>query len=113
METNFSMLLSRNNIVVQEESARGLSWAVRILAEVLRAAGTIRWKSVEILDKDIIQKVEKEKIDITLPEKEFKIGKVQRINFNPNNTKELLVDIVIENDVVFPKTSMDLNTIHY
>ena len=28
-------------------------------------------KSVEILDKDIIQKVEKEKIDITLPEKEF------------------------------------------
>ena len=36
----------------------------------------------------------------------FKIGKVQRINFNPNNTKELLVDIVIENDVVFPKTSI-------
>ena len=35
----------------------------------------------------------------------FKIGKVQRINFNPNNTKELLVDIVVENDVVFPKTS--------
>jgi len=36
----------------------------------------------------------------------FKIGKVQRINFNPNNTKELLVDIVVENDVVFPKTSI-------
>ena len=36
----------------------------------------------------------------------FKIGKVQRINFNPNNTKELFVDIVIENDVVFPKTSI-------
>ena len=36
----------------------------------------------------------------------FKIGKVQTINFNPNNTKELLVDIVIENDVVFPKTSI-------
>ena len=35
----------------------------------------------------------------------FKIGKVQRINFNPINTKELLVDIVVENDVVFPKTS--------
>jgi len=36
----------------------------------------------------------------------FKIGKVQRINFNPNNSKELLVDIVIENDVIFSKTSI-------
>ena len=36
----------------------------------------------------------------------FKIGKVQKINFNPDNTRELLVDIVIENDVVFPKTSL-------
>ena len=36
----------------------------------------------------------------------FKIGKVQKINFNPNNTKELLVDIVVENDIVFPKTSV-------
>ena len=35
----------------------------------------------------------------------FKIGKVQKINFNPKNTRELLVDIVIENDVLFPKTS--------
>ena len=36
----------------------------------------------------------------------FKIGKVQKINFNPNNTRELLVDILIDNDVVFPKTSV-------
>ena len=36
----------------------------------------------------------------------FKIGKVQKINFNPNNTRELLVDIIIENDVLFPKTSL-------
>ena len=36
----------------------------------------------------------------------FKIGKVQKINFNPNNLKELFVDIVIDNDVVFPKTSI-------
>ena len=36
----------------------------------------------------------------------FKIGKVQKINFNSNNTRELLVDIVIDNDVVFPKTSL-------
>ena len=37
-------------------------------------------KSTEILDKDIIEKVEKEKIDITLPEKEFKIGKVHPVS---------------------------------
>ena len=36
----------------------------------------------------------------------FKIGKVQKINFNPNNLKELFVDIVVDNDVVFPKTSI-------
>ena len=35
----------------------------------------------------------------------YKIGKVQRINFNSNDTKELIVDIVIENDVKFSKTS--------
>ena len=32
-------------------------------------------KNIEILDKDIIEKIEKEKLDVTLPEKEFKIGK--------------------------------------
>ena len=36
----------------------------------------------------------------------FKIGKVQKINFNSKNTRELLVDIVIVNDVIFPKTSL-------
>ena len=35
----------------------------------------------------------------------FKIGNVKKINFNPDNTKELIVDIIIENDVNFPKTS--------
>ena len=35
----------------------------------------------------------------------YTIGKVQKINFNPNNTKELIVDIVIENDVQFSKSS--------
>tara|TARA_Y100000591_G_scaffold125165_1_gene106983 strand:+ start:20 stop:1087 length:1068 start_codon:yes stop_codon:yes gene_type:complete len=34
----------------------------------------------EILDKDIIEKVNREKIDITLPEKEFKIGKVHPVS---------------------------------
>ena len=37
-------------------------------------------RSVEILDKDILEKVKKEKIDITLPEKEFKIGKVHPVS---------------------------------
>ena len=36
----------------------------------------------------------------------FKIGKVQKINFNSKNTRELLVDIVVVNDVIFPKTSL-------
>jgi phospholipid/cholesterol/gamma-HCH transport system substrate-binding protein len=35
----------------------------------------------------------------------FKIGNVKKINFNPDNTKELIVDIIIENDVSFPETS--------
>ena len=34
----------------------------------------------QILNKDIIEKVQKEKIDITLPEKEFKIGKVHPVS---------------------------------
>ena len=37
-------------------------------------------KNNEILDKDIIEKVQKEKIDVTLPEKEFKIGKVHPVS---------------------------------
>ena len=37
-------------------------------------------KSTEILDKEIIEKVNKEKIDITLPEKDFKIGKVHPVS---------------------------------
>ena len=37
-------------------------------------------KSSEILDKDIIEKVKKEKIDVTLPEKEFKVGKVHPVS---------------------------------
>ena len=35
----------------------------------------------------------------------FKIGNVKKINFNPDNTKELIVDIIIENDVSFSKSS--------
>ena len=37
-------------------------------------------KNIDILDKDIIAKVQKERIDITLPEKEFKIGKVHPVS---------------------------------
>tara|TARA_Y100001970_G_scaffold270362_1_gene364152 strand:+ start:963 stop:2030 length:1068 start_codon:yes stop_codon:yes gene_type:complete len=41
---------------------------------------TYQLKSAEILDKNIIDKLEKEKIDITLPEREFKIGKVHPVS---------------------------------
>jgi len=37
-------------------------------------------KITEILDKDIIDRIKKEKIDITLPEKEFRIGKVHPVS---------------------------------
>ena len=37
-------------------------------------------KSVEISEKDIIEKVNKEKVDVTLPEKEFKIGKIHPVS---------------------------------
>jgi len=36
----------------------------------------------------------------------LKIGNVKRIKFNPLNSKELIVDVVIENDIKFPKTSI-------
>ena len=39
-----------------------------------------RLKLVEILDKDIIDRVKKEKVDVTLPEKDFKIGKVHPVS---------------------------------
>ena len=37
-------------------------------------------KNNEILDKDIIEKIQNEKIDITLPEKEFRIGRVHPVS---------------------------------
>ncbi len=36
----------------------------------------------------------------------LKIGNVKKIKFNPLNSKELIVDVVIENDIKFPKTSI-------
>ena len=35
----------------------------------------------------------------------YKIGKVKKINFNPKNTKELIVEITIEDNVQFSTTS--------
>ena len=67
-------------------------------------------KGINLFEKNRKFTIKYEKVDglsvsnpVTL--NGFKIGKVQKINFNPKNTKELLVDIVVENDVLFPKTS--------
>jgi len=67
-------------------------------------------KGINLFEKTRTFKVVYSKVDglassnpITL--NGYKIGKVQKINFNPNNTKELIVDIVIENDVQFSKSS--------
>ena len=68
-------------------------------------------KGINLFDKNRKFIVKYEKVDglsvsnpVTL--NGFKIGKVQKINFNSNNTRELLVDIIIDNDVIFPKTSL-------
>ena len=67
-------------------------------------------KGINLFDKNRKFIVKYEKVDglsvsnpVTM--NGFKIGKVQKINFNSKNTRELLVDIIIENDVIFPKTS--------
>ena len=68
-------------------------------------------KGINLFDKNRKFIVKYEKVDglsvsnpVTM--NGFKIGKVQKINFNSKNTRELLVDIIIDNDVVFPKTSL-------
>ena len=68
-------------------------------------------KGINLFDKNRKFTVKYEKVDglsvsnpVTM--NGFKIGKVQKINFNSKNTRELLVDIIIENDVIFPKTSL-------
>ena len=68
-------------------------------------------KGINLFDKSRKFTISYEKVDglsisnpVTM--NGFKIGKVQKINFNPDNTRELLVDILIDNDVVFPKTSV-------
>ena len=68
-------------------------------------------KGINLFDKNRKFIVKYEKVDglsvsnpVTM--NGFKIGKVQKINFNSKNTRELLVDIIIDNDVIFPKTSL-------
>ena len=68
-------------------------------------------KGINLFDKNRKFTVKYEKVDglsvsnpVTM--NGFKIGKVQKINFNSKNTRELLVDIIIDNDVIFPKTSL-------
>tara|TARA_B100001564_G_C20626885_1_gene665113 strand:+ start:200 stop:1144 length:945 start_codon:yes stop_codon:yes gene_type:complete len=68
-------------------------------------------KGINLFEKNRKFTIKYEKVDglsvsnpVTL--NGFKIGKVQKINFNPQNSRELLVDIIIENDILFPKTSL-------
>ena len=68
-------------------------------------------KGINLFDKNRKFIVKYEKVDglsvsnpVTM--NGFKIGKVQKINFNSKNTRELHVDIIIYNDVIFPKTSL-------
>ncbi len=68
-------------------------------------------KGINLFDKNRKFIVKYEKVDglsvsnpVTM--NGFKIGKVQKINFNSKNTRELLVDIIVDNDVIFSKTSL-------
>ena len=68
-------------------------------------------KGINLFDSNRNFKIKYSKVDglstsdpVTL--NGFKIGRVHKINFNPNNTKELIVDIIIENDVNFSNTSI-------
>lgn len=68
-------------------------------------------KGINLFDKNRKFTVKYEKVDglsvsnpVTM--NGFKIGKVQKINFNSKNTRELLVDIIVDNDVIFSKTSL-------
>ena len=67
-------------------------------------------KGINLFEKTRTFKVVYTKVDGLSPSNPvtlngYKIGKVQKINFNSNDTKELIVDIVIENDIKFSKTS--------
>jgi len=67
-------------------------------------------KGINLFEKTRTFKIVYTKVDGLSPSNPvtlngYKIGKVQKINFNPNNTKELIVDVIIENDVNFSKTS--------
>ena len=67
-------------------------------------------KGINLFEKTRTFKVIYTKVDGLSPSNPvtlngYKIGNVQTINFNSNDTKELIVDIVIENDVKFSKTS--------
>ena len=82
-----SEIFGKNGIINSEFKKLGSvpveekkNFAARINKVKQELSDVYKTKSNEILDKDIIEKVEKEKIDITLPEKEFKIGKVHPVS---------------------------------
>ncbi len=65
-------------------------------------------KGINLFEKNRKFKVTYSKVDglsmsnpVTL--NGFKIGKVNKINFNPENTRELIVDIIIEMMLFFQK----------
>jgi phospholipid/cholesterol/gamma-HCH transport system substrate-binding protein len=67
-------------------------------------------KGINLFEKTRTFKVIYSKVDGLAPSNPvtlngYKIGKVLKINFNSDNTKELIVDIVINNDVEFSKSS--------
>ena len=82
-----SEIFSKNGIINTEFKKLGSlstddrkNFAANINSSKKELSELFSKKSNEVLDKEIIEKVNKEKIDITLPEKDFKIGKVHPVS---------------------------------
>ena len=82
-----SEIFSKNGIINSEFKKLGSlsaderkNFAAKINSSKKELSDLFAKKSNDVLDKEIIEKVNKEKIDVTLPEKEFKIGKVHPVS---------------------------------
>ena len=87
VETIRSEIFGKNGFINQEFKRIGTlsadekkNFASSINKAKQELQNIIRSKENEVLNKELNEKLEKEKIDVTLPEKEFKIGKIHPVS---------------------------------
>ena len=87
VETIRSEIFGKNGFINQEFKRIGTlsvdekkNFASSINKVKQELQNIIRSKENEVLNKELNEKLEKEKIDVTLPEKEFKIGKIHPVS---------------------------------